>query len=294
MARPGIGRIWADLSAPAARSLILRAMTDASTYVVNHIDRRLAEGWDAARQALAQILALTGWTLIALPTGARIAPALHRAALALLRPAEKQVRRILIVLAARLPAPTLRPTKPPAALDKTPPVTRIEIRGPLHEFLHPTPPPSRPERPARPRGFQLIEPSGRITPAAYLRPPPGPKRARPDFAPRLSLFEGETCHRFEFTAPQSRADEDTRNADAVAARMAALQHAIDNPALYARRLARWNARRKAGREPRRTPLHWRPIRTMRRIPRPRHGGWIPPEPLIDTLDFLAREALDTS
>ena len=108
-------------------------------YAPDQIDRRLNEGWDAVRKAVARLLVLTGWTLGALPREGRMMRAVHRAACAVLRPAEKQARRIIIVLARRLPAPTLPAAKPVPAQTKSPQTVQITPRGPLHAVLNPEP-----------------------------------------------------------------------------------------------------------------------------------------------------------
>ena len=264
-------------------------------YAPDQIDRRLNEGWDAVRKAVARLLVLTGWTLGALPLEGRMARAVHRAACAVLRPAEKQARRIIIVLARRLPAPTLPAAKPAPDQTKAPQILEITPRGPLHAVLNPTP--ARPApAPANPTGFRLIEPSGVPSLAAMMRPQTA-STPTPPSAPRLRVFDDGAWRVYDLAPKAPDHQSDTRPTKHISARITALQNVLDNPARYTKRMARWLMRKDLSpddkRHPKRfSPLHWKSMSSKPKRA-PRHGGWYPPPRLDVTLDFLARRALDS-
>ena len=264
-------------------------------YAPDQIDRRLNEGWDAVRKAVARLLVLTGWTLGALPREGRMVRAVHRAVCAVLRPAEKQARRIIIVLARRLPAPTLPAAKPVSDLPKSPQTVQITPRGPLHAVLNPEP--ARPApAPANPTGFRLIEPSGIPSLDAVMRPQTISSPTPPS-APRLRVFDEGEWRVYDLAPKAPDHKLDTRPTKHISARIAALQNVLDNPARYSKRMARWLMRKDLSpddkRHPKRfSPLHWKSM-SSKPTRAPRHGGWYPPPRLDVTLDFLARRALDS-
>lgn len=237
-------------------------------------------------QALAQIAALSGWTHDA---SARMPRATHRAACALLRPAEKLARRMIVALAAKLPAPRLAPARPaaPAPDPKGPRVERIALYRPLGFILDPKPPKAPRRADPTIRGFRLFEPAGFSLPAPNRR---ARRIAARNLAPSITSLAPDAPARAPRPA-QDAPDPDSRPAIHIAARAAALRSALENPARYARRMARWLARRRAGRTKRRSPLSWRAPGRM--VAAPRRGG-LPYETLDHTLHHIALMALDSS
>jgi len=183
----------------------------------------------------------------------RIPPALHRAVLRVLRPAESALRR-LIVIAARgvvVKLPASRPN------------------------LHPRPakPTAKGLGSSRPPSFQLFDPRKRLKPVramkstwrvpriSFLPPPPDPTVA--------AIFAARAARAPAPAAPPPPPSDGLVSAARLARRLQALTSALADLPRQAKRLARWQQRRKAapdlkflsplryGRPPgyRRKPIH---------------------------------------
>ncbi|HEY6633827.1 MAG TPA: hypothetical protein VIZ90_20405 [Rhizobiaceae bacterium] len=173
---------------------------------------------------------------------------LHRAVLALLRPAEAAARRLIIVAARGLVVPPPGPRKPkagPAAGNvgnpRLPPLRKMPRRAPALPLFDPLPPWNR-----RVRRAALGVP--RISVPGFGRPFPIPLRPSP---------------------------EDPVDAARIALRLAALAAALDDLPDHARRFARRRARPAANAAGGQDGEAARPVRFRRRWPlRPgRPPGW---------------------
>ena len=260
-------------------------MSQGYAFSERFIERRLAQGWAAVERALGLLEALTS---VGAPSPSHISRTLHRRACALLRPAEKMARRIITTLAAKLPAPKLPPTKPlPPAPDRNGPrMSRIEICGPLHAVLHPRPPKTRQPNRSTAASFRLIEPFGGPSMSAYNPP----RRPFAKSAPAISDFNRDAPRPGRDSA-LLQTQSDICPLRQISSRITALQDALDHPERYAARMARWLARRNAGRVWRRTPFHRRMpgkiiVSRSRRDP--------PYETLDRALHHIALRAIDSS
>jgi hypothetical protein len=225
----------------------------------------IARHRDALLRIVAGLFAMAGLTAGGAPE--RLPRPLHRAVLAVLRPAEAAVRR-LIVLAAHGLVVKPRPLRPlPRGL-------RISGTG----------------RAAM--AFRLFDPRRRLARADRRRaggPRPGPRIRIIDagFDPRIALFRPA---RPDPTTPPAAAD-DTVSARPLSRRLAAIRAALEDLPRQARRLARWRARPIEKRRPRyATPLRPGGPPGLGRITR--HEV----ETILANCHWLARDALapDTS
>lgn len=259
---------------------------------------RIGQGWAEAARAVAQLLALLGWSMAGLPTSGRMSRASHRTACRILRRTEAILRRVLVVLARRAPVRKRRKQQPPAPVSN-PCITRITLtpRGPLHHLLYPEPAPHAPEasrsREPTPRApvFRLLEP----VPALERREQQG---SPPSAAPRMRAFiDGEwTCvdigpERSQPDAPDLSEDRPMRH---VARRLAAIQAVLADQDKAVKRVARWLARRadkgRAG-QGRVLPIRLRKAPGMAAKTRRRRRQLDPPSPdLLDTLHHMALRA----
>jgi hypothetical protein len=198
--------------------------------------RAIERNSDALNGIVAALFALLGEA-----PAARILPSLHRAVLRLLRPAESAMRR-LIVIAARGLVVKLAPSR----------VMRVgKIIGKGGHSL-----PS----------FQLFDPRKRFKPLRVM------KFTR--LVPRIHFFGHDPRVAALFPAPRPVADlppppDGLVGAERLSRRLQALKLALDDLPRQAKRLARWQQRRKAspdhkflsplrpGRPPghRRKPIH---------------------------------------
>jgi hypothetical protein len=183
----------------------------------------------------------------------RITPALHRAVLQVLRPAESALRR-LIVIAARGVVVKLASPRP---------------------NLHPRPakPTAKGLGGSRPASFQLFDPRKRLKPVramkstwrvpriSFLPPPPDPTVA--------AIFAARAARAPAPAVPPPPPSDGLVSAQGLARRLQALTSALADLPRQAKRLARWQQRRKTapdhkflsplryGRPPgyRRKPIH---------------------------------------
>lgn len=174
--------------------------------------------WNAAieknREALKRVLAM----LVAM-AGLDGRPAtlprhLHRAVLALLRPAEAAARRLIIVAARGIALPPARPRKPD-------PARSIRRNGVV-----------------TPRGLRSGARTPRLPLADTLPRWGAPPRPKACGFPRISI-PGLTL---PYPAPRAPSPDDPISAARLALRLGALARALDNLPGEARRFARWRAR----------------------------------------------------
>ena len=175
--------------------------------------KRNSEALNGIVAALFAILGLAGSETVS-----RIPPLLHRAVLRVLRPAESAVRR-LIVMAARGIVVKLSPSRPMSKGRK------IGKGGGT----------SRPS-------FQLFDPRKRFKPVRAM------KFTRP--VPRIHFFGHDPRVAALFPAPRPVADpppppDGLVGAARISRRLQALKLALDDLPRQAKRLVRWQQRRKA-------------------------------------------------
>jgi hypothetical protein len=186
--------------------------------------------WDLAiernRELLLRIVAAL-FAMIGLSQGGtveRLSWPLYRAVLAVLRPAEWAVRRLIIVAARDM---VVKPSPARPALKG------LKISS---------------KRGGR-RSFQLFDPRQRFD-GAYGRRTTGAQRAEPrihffDFDPRVPLFRQQA----PIAAAPARAPDDTVRAERLCRRLAAIKRALEDLASQARRYARWRAKPFEARRP---------------------------------------------
>jgi hypothetical protein len=184
---------------------------------------RNSEALNGIVEALFAMLGLVGEATVS-----RIPPPLHRAVLRVLRPAESAMRR-LIVIAARGLVVKLAPSRPMPAGPK--PVGPIGKGGGN-----------------RPPSFQLFDPRKRFTVL--------PLRHRPKIRrnpPRIHFFPYDTLSpaRPPVAVPPPPPDG-LVNAARLTRRLQALKLALDDLPRQAKRLVRWQERRKASPWPKST------------------------------------------
>ena len=202
------------------------------------------------RQALEGVLAGLVALANCLGGGPTVPRHLQRAVFRLLRPAESAARRLVILVARRLPMaplPALRPLPPrPAPLPAfLGPVVRINLGLAIAPPL-----PKRRRRAAatdaRPPIFQILDPIRRVRLRRY------PARTS---VPRI-LFPGY-AEPFRIVRPRH---DDAMDAKNLTRRLAALAGALDDLPREARRYALWELRNArahaAGRSRRASPLRW--------------------------------------
>ena len=221
--------------------------------------KRNSKALKAIIQVLFALLGLDGTN-----AASRIPRSLHSAVLGVLRAAESAVRR-LIVIAARNVVVKLAPSRPM-------PEGRRIIKGSGH---------SRPS-------FQLFDPRRRVAPLRVR------KFAR--LVPRIHVFGPDPRVAALFPAPKPVAElpppPDGRvNATRLHRRLQALKSALDDLPRQAKRLARWQQRRKASPWPKST-LPLRPGRPPGYRKKPIHEV----DEVLTECDDLAWEAMkpDTS
>jgi hypothetical protein len=161
-------------------------------------------------------------------TGSRISHPLHRALLRVLRPAESAVRR-LIVIAARGLVVKLAPSRP---------ISRPKPAKPIAKGLGSSGPPS----------FQLFDPRKRLKPVramkstwimpriGFLPPPPDPTVA--------AIFAARAARAPAPAAPPPPPSDGLASAESLTRRLHALKSALEDLPRQAKRLARWQQRRK--------------------------------------------------
>ncbi len=177
--------------------------------------RAIERNSEALMGIVAALFAMLG--LVGTDTVSRIPPPLHIAVLRLLRPAESAVRR-LIVIAARGLVVKAAPSRPmPAGV----------IRGKRGG--------------SRPPSFQLFDPRKNSA---------GPyRRGKPKVLPRIHFFEYDPRVAAMRPAPQPAPEpapppDGLVNAERLSRRLQALKLALDDLPRQAKRLARWQLRRK--------------------------------------------------
>ena len=182
---------------------------------------------EALKGILADLFAMLGLDVDT--TVSRISHPLHRAVLRVLRPAESAVRR-LIVIAARGLVVKLAPSRP---------------------VSHPTPakPTAKGIGSSRPPSFQLFDPRKRLKPVramkstrlvpyiGFLPPPPDPTVA--------AIFAARAARAPAPAAPPPPPSDGLASAQGLTRRLAALKSALEDLPRQAKRLARWQQRRKA-------------------------------------------------
>ena len=217
---------------------------------------------EALNRIIAALFALLG--LVGEATVGRIPQSLHRAVLAVLRPAESAVRRLIVVVARNVVV-ELAPSRP------MPAGKVIGKRGGSSTLL-----------------FQLFDPRKRFKPVRAMKF----KR----LVPRIHVFGSDPRISALFPAPRPIVvpppPPDGRvNSQRLARRLQALKSALDDLPRQARRLARWQQRRKAS--PDRKFLNpLRPGRPPGYRKKPIHEV----DEVLAECDFLADEAMkpDTS
>ena len=176
--------------------------------------KRNSEALAEIIEALFALLGLVGDAVVS-----RIAPPLHTAVLRLLRPAESAVRR-LIVIAARGVVVKLADSRPMPAGG---------IRGKRGG--------------SRPPSFQLFDPRKRPAPLRFQHG----KARRP--VPRIHFFGPDPRVTALWPSPRPAAEpapapDGLVNAERLTRRLQALKLALDDLPRQARRLVRWQLRRK--------------------------------------------------
>ena len=181
---------------------------------------------EALKGIIAELFAML--ELAGLATVARLPRSAHSAVLRVLRPAESAVRR-LIVIAARGLVVKLAPSRPV--------------------------PPPKPAKPtakgvgsSRPPSFQLFDPRKRSKPVramkstrlvpyiGFLPPPPDPTVA--------AIFAARAARAPLPAAPPPPPSDGLASAQGLTRRLAALKAALEDLPRQAKRLARWQQRRK--------------------------------------------------
>ncbi len=234
-------------------------------------DNRLAEGWAQVSRSVASLLALLGWSLAALPQTGRLKRKEHVRACRILRRAEAMVRRMLVIMARRLPAPVWKSRKLARRAR-----ARASAPGPMADAGQ--------NQMAGGRGaFGLADPqaAGR----QGNRPPPQPLHQ-----PRIRSFCDEGMM-IEITPPRPEprpivSDRDRPPVRNVAARLGKLADVVANRQRHVRRMARWLANDRFGT---RLPLRLKRLPGIARQ-RPRKGRYRDP-PLPDILQILHDLAL---
>ena len=189
-------------------------------------DLAIKRNSEALKGIIAELFALLG--LDDDITLSRISHPLHRAVLRVLRPAESAVRR-LIVIAARGLVVKLAPSRP----DSRPKPAKPTAKG-LGS--------------SRPPSFQLFDPRKRIKPIramkvirrmpriSFLPPPPDPTVA--------SIFAARAARAPLPAAPPPPPSDGLASAQGLTRRLQALKAALEDLPRQAKRLARWQQRRK--------------------------------------------------
>jgi hypothetical protein len=243
----------------------------------------MAMDWDAAveknREALtrivASLVAMAGLTGLYAPVktsarrsddggspgkaeaepGPTLPRRLYRAVLALLRPAEAAVRRLLVVAARDITVPT----PPPRKVTPKRPKLRTYADGSMlvPRFLR-TPPP-KPPRPAPRRiAFQLAD---TLRGLSYFKPQRIPTRS----LPRIRSFDEPFIRR---PVPSPPMPDDPIDARRLLLRLEALGRVLGDLPREAKRLARWQARCDARQIRRSSPM--RPGRAPGWRKKPKH------------------------
>ena len=189
--------------------------------------RAIERNSEALKEIIAELFAMLEFAGVA--TVARLPRSVHSAVLRVLRPAESAVRR-LIVIAARGLVVKLAPSRP---------------------ISHPKPakPTAKGIGSSRPPSFQLFDPRKRLKPVrvmkstrlvpyiGFLPPPPDPTVA--------AIFAARAARAPAPAAPPPPPSDGLASAQGLTRRLQALKSALEDLPRQAKRLARWQQRRKA-------------------------------------------------
>jgi hypothetical protein len=220
------------------------------------LPQRLISHHTALSSIVASLFAMLGLTGGAAPE--RIARHLHRAVVAVLRPAESAVRRLIVVLAKGMKAKARDPRPLPA------------------EF-------PRGDKSQPSRSFQLFD----VRPRLFLQPPPR-RSAHPQ--PRITFFGDGEVRRLLHAPEPKAAGDGLADAANLVRRLQAVKAALDNLPRQAQRLVRALARRA------KIPcLKFQGPLRRGRAPGWRQRPLSEIDGILHQCDWLAREALpDTS
>lgn len=196
---------------------------------------------------------------------------LYRSVMALMRPLELAIRRLIVIAARNVkvppvapkpPPPPINPSVVPAGSNRTG-IVLVPIRSWGIAALNQPAKPKRERKPLARYTIPVCDPVWRF----------GRKRRRrvPEhLAPRITYFNGNDPPRP--VAPPTPTRDDPMNATRLVLRLEAYGRALTDIQREARRMARWMERRKAGYKRRSSPIRPGPAWALRgkRSRRPKH------------------------